>query len=119
MKLKHKMPCRECPWRKNAAQGFLGGHAPELYADAVAGNEVPACHLQDYGPASARTAMCAGALAVMANACIAPHRTPGGTAAKAEVGRRSDCFGHPAQFYEFHAGKPYVPYLLRQLTEKA
>jgi hypothetical protein len=27
MQLKHKKPCAECPWRKVAPQGWLGGEA--------------------------------------------------------------------------------------------
>lgn len=113
MKLQHKAPCNECPWRTTAPAGWLGGHTAEMYADAVAGNEVPACHQQDHGPRSSKTAMCAGALAVIANACIMPHKTKGCDAAAKEVGRRQDCFVHPAQFFTYHTGRPYVPFLLR------
>lgn len=113
MKLYHKEPCAECPWRKTSAQGYLGGYPPEMYADAVACNEVPACHLKDNGPESDDTAMCAGALSVMANACISAWKTPGGDEARKEVGRRDDTFRHPRMFYEYHANKPYVHPLLR------
>jgi len=116
MMLRHIAPCSECPWRLSAPAGWLGGHTPELYADAVANNEVPACHRQDHGPENPRTAMCAGALAVAANACILPHNTEGGPEARIAVGRREDCFGHPAKFYEHHAGKPYVSFMLRKLA---
>lgn len=115
MKLRHTEPCKECPWRKDSLQGYLGGHDPEMYADAVAANEVTACHCRDFGPDDDRTSMCAGALAVAANACILPHRTEGGPEARERVGRRNDCFGHPAFFYEYHAGKPYTPFLLRKM----
>lgn len=114
MKCKHKTPCNECPWREIAPAGWLGGHSPSFYADAVQNNEVPACHLQDHGPDNDRTAMCAGALSVMANACISAWKTEGGDEARQKVGRRDDTFKHPSLFYEHHAGTPYVHPLARK-----
>lgn len=114
MKLHHKVPCNECPWRKLCASGWLGGYAPEEYADAAQENEVPACHLRDRGPESEATAFCVGALATMANACISAWKSPGGDEAKRLIGRRDDTFGHPREFYEHHTGRPYVPRILRR-----
>jgi hypothetical protein len=114
MKLRHKTPCAECPWRKIAPNGWLGGHSAEMYADAVAGNEVPACHLNDHGPDHPRTAMCVGALSVMANSCTSAWKTEGGEEARKIVGRNDACFAHPKHFYEHHTGKAYVPFLLRR-----
>jgi len=116
MKCRHTEPCKECPWRKAAPAGWLGGHSAEVYADAVAGNEVPACHLRDLGPEDDETSMCAGALAVLANSCTSAWKTPGGDEARKTVGRRPDCFAHPKEFFEHHTGRPYVPYLLRKLA---
>ena len=113
MKLCHEEPCPECPWRKIAAAGWLGGHGADYYADAVQANEVPPCHMQDFGPDDPRSAMCAGALSVMANQCIMPHKTPGGETARRTVGPRADTFGHVALFYQHHTGEPYVHPLLR------
>lgn len=114
MKLCHEEPCAECPWRKIAAAGWLGGITPEFYTDAVQANEVPACHMQDFGPDDSRTAMCAGALSVMANGCISPWKTPGGEEARQIVGRREDTFPHPRFFYQHHAGREYVHPLMRK-----
>ena len=116
MELKHKVPCAECPWRKTAAQGWLGGHPSEMYADALANNEVPACHLQDFGPNDARTAMCVGALATAANHCQSLYKTDGGEEARKIVGRREDCFSHVREFYLYHTGNTYIPYLVRKTT---
>lgn len=115
MKLRHKKPCQECPWRLKAPAGWLGGHEPEFYADAVAGNEIPACHLQDFGPDDPRSSFCAGALATAANACIRPTVQEGAAEARLEVGRRDDVFAHPARFFEHHSGgQPYVHPILRR-----
>lgn len=116
MRLYHKTPCNECPWRLLAAAGWLGGYPPEFYADAVAANEVPACHLRDSGPANDNTAMCAGALSAMANACISAWKTAGGEAARMIVGKRDDTFRHPALFFLHHAGEPWVHPLMRRAS---
>lgn len=119
MKLRHHTPCNECPWRRTSLAGWLGGHEPTYYADAVQANEVPPCHLTDLGPDDPRSSMCAGALSVMANACLSAWKTPGGDEAKAKVGKRDDTFHHPAEFYEHHTGEPWVHPLLRQQQEEA
>lgn len=119
MKLIHKIPCGECPWRENAPQGWLGGHTAEMYADAVANGEVPACHLQDFGPESDRTAMCVGALATAANACQSLWKTEGGERARKVIGRREDCFDHVRAFYRYHTGTEYIPYVVRQCSKRS
>ncbi len=113
MKFGQLHPCKECPWRLAAAAGWLGGITPEFYTDAVTANEVPACHLKDFGPGDKKTAFCVGSLAVMANACIAPHQSEGGEAARKVIGKRADCFKHPRDFYKHHAKKDYVHPLFR------
>jgi hypothetical protein len=113
-KLVHKVPCAECPWRTASPAGWLGGHSPEYYADAVRANETPPCHLRDHGPDHPRSAFCVGALQTQANACIAPYNTPGAEAAKAVVGPNQQVFSHPATFYQHHAGKPYQHPLQRR-----
>lgn len=109
MKLHHKTPCSECPWRTTAPAGWLGGYTPEYYTDAIMNNEVSACHNRDFGPDSDETAFCAGALATMANGCVSAYNAVGdGEAARQIVGRRDDTFGHPTLFFQHHAGEPYT-----------
>ncbi len=114
MKLRHKTSCAECPWRPEAPAGWLGGFTPEYYTDAVMNNEVPACHLTDYGPGDCRTSMCAGALATMANGCVSAWKTVGGEEARQTVGRSEAAFAHPYKFFEHHAEEPYTHPLLRR-----
>lgn len=116
MELKHKKACAECPWRKESLKGYLGGHSAEFYTDVVAMNEIPACHLKDYGPNSRKTAMCAGALSVAKKSCIIPHKTQGATEARNEIPHNDETFGHYTQFYKYHADKDYVPYIIRKLV---
>lgn len=118
MKLYHTSPCSECPWRKCAPEGWLGGHPPEMYADAVQEGEAVACHKKDFGPESDRTAFCAGALATMANQCIMPFKTPGSREAMLEVGKSKNTFGHAALFYKHHTGQDYVPRIMRSHKPK-
>lgn len=115
-RLIHKVPCKECPWRKNAPQGYVGGHNPEWYADVVSDNQVPSCHLRDNGPNNPKTGYCVGALHTISNASISPH-DPKERAAAKEVGGNSDCFEHPSLFYNYHTkGGIYVSRLIRRLT---
>lgn len=114
MRLHHKTPCAECPWRRESPAGWLGGHTPEMYADAVAMGQVPACHLRDHGPELPATAFCVGALSTMANQCLMPHHQEGAAEARQIVGRRSETFSHVGEFYQHHAGVRYVHPLVRR-----
>ena len=120
MEVCHTTPCAECPWRKDSAQGYLGGHTTEVYADAVSEGVNPACHMSDFGPEDDRTAFCAGAASVMANACKMPTEAePGQQGARYMrdvVGKSDDTFKHPALFFQYHEGKPYVPRIMRMLA---
>lgn len=116
MKLYHKKPCAECPWRKIAAPGWLGGHSAEFYADAVNEGEIPACHLRDHGPDSDETAFCAGATSVMANSCQQPWKQEGAAEAVREIGKNDACFWHPALFYQHHTGEKYVSRFMRLIN---
>ena len=113
MNLKHTSPCSECPWRKESAEGWLGGHDANYYSDAVAEGEIPACHCQDHGADDTRSAFCAGAASVMANMCMLPHKQPGAAGAVQAVGKSTDTFGHAAMFYKHHTGNDWVPRFMR------
>ena len=117
MRAWHTAPCSECPFRRTSPQGYLGGWAPEHYADAIQAGVITACHQQDHGPEQDSTAFCAGAASVMANNCQVPiGNEPGQSGAmefRNEVGRREDTFINAAAFYQYHAGLAYVPFPLR------
>jgi hypothetical protein len=117
MKFHHKIPCNECPWRKESAPGWLGGHGAEFYADALALNEAPACHLRDFGPFDDETALCVGALHTAKNGCISLYRAAGDAdSAKDAVGRSDECFGHHSLFFRHHTGRQYQSPLIRALS---
>lgn len=117
MKLKHVTPCAECPWRKTAPKGWLGGHPAEYYADAVGAGEVPACHLHDHGPDNGNTAFCAGALACMSNQFMVPTGhfpgQEGAIAARRQVGPMDSVFAHHRTFFSYHTGTEYKHPILR------
>lgn len=101
--LRHRRPCAECPWRRVSLQGFLGGNDAYVYADSVAMNLAPPCHLND-------AAFCVGALTTANNMCLQLSRTPGAVEAQLSIPQRrsSDFFAHVSEFYEYHAEQPYV-----------
>jgi hypothetical protein len=79
MELKHKKPCKECPWRKNSAKGWLGNSTPEQFVQQLhQGAKLP-CHLGvDYEDPAWQDKLedapyCAGALAAMDKICKLPH----------------------------------------------
>ena len=116
-RLIHKVPCRECPWRKVSAQGYLGGHSAEWYADVVADNQVPSCHLRDHGPGTPDTAFCVGALHTARNGCIMPKEPEQVIAIARQIEPNPDCFARPEEFYAYHThGGQYVRPLMRRLT---
>lgn len=39
-------PCRECPYRKNSAPGYFGGHSPSEYRGFISQDTIVACHLR-------------------------------------------------------------------------
>jgi len=115
MKLKHIEPCKECPWRKCAPAGWLGGNDPYTYADMVQFNTASNCHMHPKG----EPVFCAGSLAVLNNSCTAARYPEGAEEAAEAVGTREDCFQWVKDFYEHHSGgKPYVHAMSRAIAAK-
>jgi len=110
--LKHKVPCGDCPWRKKAPAGWLGGYEAEWFTERVQ-REVPLiCHRSleddksDFLSESEiidKYPLCAGALIVQKNMCKLP-RDPNHGAAVSAVERSSEVFSHPREFIAHHQG---------------
>lgn len=99
--LKRSEPCKECPFRKRCAPGYLGGHQLEPYRQPPSAGMPTSCHCTDKGADSAATGFCAGSLAVICNdPNIEP--LPEYAAAAGSVGKRDDCFATIADFAEHH-----------------
>lgn len=107
IKCRHTEPCAECPWRKKAPAGWLGGNDPLVYADTVHAGVVPQCHMTDDNPVPS---MCAGALATINNSCKLPMNKEV-VMAMEKVGRRDDCFKFASDFYTHHTngGEYQIP----------
>lgn len=95
--IKHKKPCAECPWRRKAPAGYLGGIKIENFVNPVKfGMPIP-CHLS-----TSEDAMCAGAAIVMKNSCTVP-RDQGDAEQVDLVERSSDCFQYVHEFEDYHS----------------
>lgn len=94
-------PCKECPFRKKAPPGYLGGYRLETYAEPPAVGMPTTCHRSDKGADDPRTSYCAGALAVIANdPDVEPLEEY--EEAAAAIGKRDDCFETVDAFREHH-----------------
>jgi hypothetical protein len=104
MSLVHRRPCAECPWRRTSPQGYLGGNDAYVYADLIAVNKAPNCHMND-------EAFCVGSLVTANNCCTQLHATPGAMEAQLAIPERRspDFFAHPSEFFEYHTGAKWKP----------
>lgn len=114
-----KKPCNDCPFRRAALQGWLGGAGPEWFVDSAladyadygfpVGPQVAPCHKTiDYTDKDWLTsqaddaAACAGALIFARNNHKSP-RDPERAKAVASVERDTeDVFATPQEFIEHH-----------------
>lgn len=94
-------PCRDCPWRRSAAPGWLGPYTAHDWVDAAHGETPIACHLTippggGWGPL---TRQCAGAATFRGNVCKSPIN-PSIAAGPVD---RDDVFASSAEFVQHHA----------------
>lgn len=108
-----KKPCRECPYRRASAPGWLGSSTPEQFMLATFGQDFPPipespmpCHLsidyedpdwQDKWANRETGALCAGAAIMFANRVKLPKYI--------ELPRRErsdEVFTHPEEFIAHH-----------------
>jgi hypothetical protein len=106
-KKQHTTPCRQCPWRRNSAPGWLGASEPgEFLAQSDANIRMP-CHTHvDYEAAdwevqTQRVPQCAGRAIFQANRCQLP--APENLKLPAD---RQNVFQWPHEFVAHHAGVP-------------
>lgn len=65
-KVQHKTPCSDCPFRRDALPGWLGGNTAEDFVSFARGDEPYPCHTK-IGP------QCAGLAIFRANICKSPR----------------------------------------------
>lgn len=91
----HTQPCRECPFRRVAPAGYLGGNDPKSFArDANTDGPFP-CHLAMH---RVNPAQCAGRAVMWANQC---KRSRDDSVPR--LSRDTEkVFGHIGQFNKHH-----------------
>lgn len=100
MKLEHTTPCRECPWRRKAPAGYLGGHDVADYANLGRFQVPTTCHLTVRE--GREPALCAGMAQMLNNS----HSRPRDREYAAEVdkaGANPDVFKFVSEFEAHHA----------------
>lgn len=110
MKLRHKKPCNECPFRRVSPAGWLGGYEPEEFTSQIQFDGPPLpCHktirqdeTNDYAALPDYVSMCAGALIHMKNSCKAPYHEQYGDALSKIEADPENVFNWPHEFLNHH-----------------
>lgn len=99
-------PCIECPLRRTATPGYLGGYSAMQYLDVLHGIADIACHLSPGFPADfSGQRSCTGVAMYRANCEIAPLAR-NAAAAVDHVGKdAATVFTSPVEFLCHHTGK--------------
>lgn len=106
-------PCSDCPFRRKAMPGWLGGSSPEGFIDCMQRDEPLPCHQTvDYDDPNWLVKwmkqggdtgnVCAGALIFMANKCQRPH-DPNFPTMEPDHGA---VFSNSVEFVRFHREAP-------------
>ena len=93
----HTQPCHDCPFRRDALRGWLGGSTPEEYRAMAHQDVVIDCH-------AIRGPQCAGVAIYRAN--VAKRCEPPMLKLPAD---RTAVFATPMEFLEHHTRKPAKP----------
>lgn len=92
-KVQHTKPCHDCPMRRNAINGWLGGASPEDYRTLCHSDAVVDCH-------AIRNTQCAGVSIYRANVC--KRRDPPNLVLPSD---HDAVFSTPMEFVEHHRAK--------------
>jgi hypothetical protein len=87
----HTTPCSDCPWAREALNGWLGGSTPEEWLACAHSDQVIPCHVID-------NMQCAGAAIYRANVVKSP-RDPDCLRLPKD---RVKVFASPAEFKDHH-----------------
>lgn len=100
----HRKPCRECPFRRASAPGYLGNSSPLEFQKCAASPTRMPCHLRvdyerkDWKRQAAKAPQCVGRAILTANICKRVD-DPLLLTAKAD---RVAVFSHPLEMLEHH-----------------
>lgn len=95
--VQHKKPCRDCPWRRKAIKGWLGGESVQGWLNHAHSETIIPCHTVKGDPQP----QCVGAATYRANILKLP-RYPEIIRAAPD---RENVFATPGEFIEHHGGK--------------
>lgn len=90
-RVQHKKPCSDCPWRRDALPGWLGGFTPESWVATAHSDSLVKCH-------TIRGPQCAGTAIYRANVCKVPRDDK----ALRLPANRDQVFGTPIEFLTHH-----------------
>ena len=106
-----KKPCNDCPFRRNAAQGWLGAAEPAWFVESALADYTyygfAPCHQTvnyedpEWDMKLDQAESCVGALQFAAN-CGKSPRDPDRAEAVAKAGKNPDVFSNPNDFIEHH-----------------
>jgi hypothetical protein len=104
----HTKPCKECPFRRASAAGWLGSATPEEFiASTLAEYDMP-CHLaidyeaKDWPDQVEAGPRCAGSLIFLKNVCHLPRRPALRKATEAVEADRGAVFANRQEFLDYH-----------------
>jgi hypothetical protein len=93
--MQHKKPCNDCPWRRDALNGWTGNMTPEAWLKAVQGEATVECHVKLGN-------QCAGSSIYRANTCKKPRNKQ----ILVLPVDRENVFSTPTEFLEHHGKTP-------------
>jgi hypothetical protein len=91
-KAQHTTPCSDCPWRRDALPGWLGGNTPEEWVQIAHSDGLVECH-------TLLGAQCAGIAVYRRNVC--KRVDPPNMTLEAD---KDAVFGWPTEFVDHHNG---------------
>lgn len=114
IRLRHKVPCDDCPFRRDSMPGFLGGTRLADWITAWIGEAKFPCHktisqmfvitetVGENHPSLDGASYCAGALTMMRNSCKSPRNSYDREAARKVEPDRETVFSHMGEFKSHH-----------------
>lgn len=106
-----KKPCRECPFRRDSASGWIGSHEHvQEIIDTVRADQRFPCHMQvnelmedgeDFNAATMIASVCVGSAQFLSNQ-LKMSRHPDVVAVQRQVGKNPDVFTMPTEMVAHH-----------------
>lgn len=102
--VKHKRPCRECPFRREAPRGWLGGGTVDAWKqDLTVGDTAFVCHMAE---AENKRHFCAGSMIHYRNSFKTPRNAVFATAVMEYQPDKETVFQWSFEFEAHHRGGP-------------